>query len=112
MFRVSGARTLNQLANSRLGKMRMALEYALRRSGPLSMAPSQLGIFSRSDETVATPDLEYHVQPLSTDKLGDPLHRLPGGHRLGLQSPAGEPRRPATSGAAIRPTSRRSASTT
>jgi choline dehydrogenase len=77
VFRVSGARTLNQLANSRLGKMGMALEYALRRSGPLSMAPSQLGIFSRSDETVATPDLEYHVQPLSTDKLGDPLHPFP-----------------------------------
>lgn len=41
------------------------------------MAPSQLGIFSRSDEAVATPDLEYHIQPLSTDKLGDPLHRFP-----------------------------------
>jgi choline dehydrogenase len=77
VFRVSGARTLNQLANSRLGKVRMALEYALRRTGPLSMAPSQLGIFSRSDDTVATPDLEYHVQPLSTDKLGDPLHPWP-----------------------------------
>jgi choline dehydrogenase len=77
VFRVTGARTLNQLANSRIGKMRMALEYALRRSGPLSMAPSQLGIFSRSDETVATPDLEYHIQPLSTDKLGDPLHPWP-----------------------------------
>lgn len=77
VFRVTGARTLNQLANSRLGKMNMALEYALRRSGPLSMAPSQLGIFSRSDETVASPDLEYHVQPLSTDKLGDPLHPFP-----------------------------------
>ena len=77
VFRVTGARTLNQLANSRFGKMNMALEYALRRSGPLSMAPSQLGIFSRSDETVASPDLEYHVQPLSTDKLGDPLHPFP-----------------------------------
>ncbi len=77
VFRVSGARTLNQLANSRFGKMSMAIEYALRRSGPLSMAPSQLGIFSRSDETVATPDLEYHVQPLSTDRLGDPLHAFP-----------------------------------
>jgi len=77
VFRVSGARTLNQLANSRFGKAGMALEYALRRTGPLSMAPSQLGIFSRSDETVATPDLEYHVQPLSTDKLGDPLHPFP-----------------------------------
>ena len=77
MFRVSGARTLNQLANSRTGKLAMGIEYALRRSGPLSMAPSQLGIFSRSDETVATPDLEYHIQPLSTDKLGDPLHPYP-----------------------------------
>ena len=56
------------------------------------MAPSQLGIFTRSDATVATADLEYHVQPLSTDKLGDPLHPYPGGHGLGLQSAAGEPR--------------------
>ena len=55
----------------------MAAEYALFRRGPLSMAPSQLGIFSRSDATVATADLEYHVQPLSTDKLGDPLHPYP-----------------------------------
>jgi choline dehydrogenase len=77
VYRVTGARTLNQLANSAFGKMAMALEYGLRRSGPLSMAPSQLGIFSRSDDAVATPDLEYHVQPLSTDKLGDPLHRVP-----------------------------------
>ncbi len=77
VFRVSGARTLNQLANSLIGKAAMALEYGLLRSGPLSMAPSQLGIFARSDETVSTPDLEYHVQPLSTDKLGDPLHRFP-----------------------------------
>jgi choline dehydrogenase len=77
VFRVSGARTLNQLANSLTGKAAMAVEYGLFRSGPLSMAPSQLGIFSRSDDTVATPDLEYHVQPLSTDKLGDPLHRFP-----------------------------------
>ena len=77
VFRVSGARTLNQLANSRFGKLAMATEYALFRSGPLSMAPSQLGIFSRSDETVATADLEYHVQPLSTDRLGEPLHRYP-----------------------------------
>jgi choline dehydrogenase len=77
VYSVTGARTLNQLANSTFGKMGMALEYALRRSGPLSMAPSQLGIFSRSDDSVETPDLEYHVQPLSTDKLGDPLHRFP-----------------------------------
>jgi len=54
----------------------MALEYAVRRSGPLSMAPSQLGIFARSRPDLATPDLEYHVQPLSTDRLGEPLHRF------------------------------------
>ena len=77
VFRVTGARTLNQLANSAVGKATMAAEYALFRRGPLSMAPSQLGIFSRSDATVATADLEYHIQPLSTDKLGDPLHPYP-----------------------------------
>ncbi len=77
VFRVARARTLNQLANSPMGKLGMAVEYGLFRSGPLSMAPSQLGAFSRSDDTVATPDLEYHFQPLSTDKLGDPLHRFP-----------------------------------
>ena len=77
VFRVTGARTLNQLANSAVGKATMAAEYALFRRGPLSMAPSQLGIFSRSDEVVATADLEYHIQPLSTDKLGDPLHPYP-----------------------------------
>ena len=77
VFRVSGARTLNQLANSLVGKAAMAIEYGMLRSGPLSMAPSQLGIFTRSDDSVETPDLEYHIQPLSTDKLGDPLHRYP-----------------------------------
>jgi len=55
----------------------MGLEYALLRRGPLTMAPSQLGLFARSDESVPTPDLEYHVQPLSLDKFGDPLHEFP-----------------------------------
>jgi choline dehydrogenase len=77
VFKVTGALTLNQLANSLPARVGMALEYGLRRTGPLSMAPSQLGIFSRSDPSVATPDLEYHIQPLSTDRLGDPLHRFP-----------------------------------
>jgi choline dehydrogenase len=77
VFRINGGRTLNQLANSMVGKAAMAFEYGMFRSGPLSMAPSQLGIFSRSSEAMATPDLEYHIQPLSTDKLGDPLHRFP-----------------------------------
>lgn len=77
IFRVENTLTLNTLANSITGKAKMAMEYALKRSGPLSMAPSQLGIFTRSDPSRETPDLEYHVQPLSTDKLGDPLHRDP-----------------------------------
>ena len=77
VFKVRNARTLNTLANSALGKLRIALEYALRRSGPLSMAPSQFGMFTKSDPARATPDLEYHVQPLSTDRLGDPLHPFP-----------------------------------
>ena len=77
-YKLTGAKTLNQLTNSLVGKAKMGLEYALKRSGPLSMAPSQLGIFTRSDETVDTPDLEYHIQPLTTDKLGDPLHKFPG----------------------------------
>jgi len=77
VFRVSNAKTLNTIANSFLGKARMAFEYALKRSGPMSMAPSQFGMFTKSDPTLETPDLEYHVQPLSTDKLGDPLHPFP-----------------------------------
>ncbi|MGI0525802.1 GMC family oxidoreductase [Rhizobium giardinii] len=77
VFRIEGAKTLNQLYHNLFTRAGMGLEYALRRSGPLSMAPSQLGIFARSDPAVATADLEYHVQPLSTDRLGEPLHRYP-----------------------------------
>ena len=77
VFGVSGAKTLNTLANSAWGKASIVLEYALRRSGPMSMAPSQFGMFTKSDPALATPDLEYHVQPLSTDRLGDPLHPYP-----------------------------------
>ena len=77
VFKVSNARTLNTMANGAWGKLRIALEYALRRSGPMSMAPSQFGMFTKSDSARATPDLEYHVQPLSTDRLGDPLHPFP-----------------------------------
>jgi choline dehydrogenase len=74
IFKVHGIKTLNQSANSLWGKAMMAFEYALFRSGPLSMAPSQLGGFFRSAPEVPTPDLEFHVQPLSLDKFGDPLH--------------------------------------
>ena len=77
VFKVHGARTLNTMANSAWGKLRIVLEYALKRSGPMSMAPSQFGMFTKSDPARATPDLEYHVQPLSTDRLGDPLHPFP-----------------------------------
>ncbi len=77
VFRVANTVTLNQKANSLLSKVAMGLEYALRQSGPLSMAPSQLGMFTKSESWLETPDLEYHVQPLSTDKLGDPLHPFP-----------------------------------
>ena len=58
------------------GKARIALEYALKRTGPMSMAPSQLGAFTRSDPSRAHPNLEYHVQPLSLDAFGSPLHRF------------------------------------
>ena len=77
IYRVEGIHSLNGRANSRIGKMLMGLEYAWRRGGPLSMAPSQLGAFAKSDEAQETSNLEYHVQPLSLDKFGDPLHRFP-----------------------------------
>ncbi|MCM2306639.1 MAG: GMC family oxidoreductase N-terminal domain-containing protein [Sulfuritalea sp.] len=77
IFKVQGITTLNQRANSLWGKAMMGLEYALFRSGPLSMAPSQLGGFFHSSPEVATPDLEFHVQPLSLEKFGDPLHPFP-----------------------------------
>ncbi len=77
VFKVENAVTLNQIANSPLGKAKMALQYFLFKRGPLTMAPSQLGLFTKSDPAKDTPDLEYHIQPLSTDKLGDPLHPFP-----------------------------------
>ena len=76
-YKVTGAATLNIRAGSLLGKARIALEYALRRSGPMSMAPSQLGIFARSDPRFATANLEYHVQPLSLAAFGGALDRFP-----------------------------------
>jgi choline dehydrogenase len=77
VYRVSNASTLNTMLNNPLGKARVGLQYLLTRRGPMSMAPSQFGMFTKSDPSMATPDLEYHVQPLSTDKLGDPLHPFP-----------------------------------
>ena len=77
IYQIEGIRSLNMIANSRFGQLLMGLEYAWRRGGPLSMAPSQLGAFTKSEPSQATPNLEYHVQPLSLDKFGDPLHRFP-----------------------------------
>jgi len=74
VYKVSGTRTLNLRANSMLGRTLMGAQYFLARRGPLTMAPSQLGCFARSDERRETANLEYHVQPLSTDKLGESLH--------------------------------------
>ncbi|SEL76606.1 choline dehydrogenase [Roseateles sp. YR242] len=74
VFKVQGVNTLNTLASSWFGKARIGLEYALRRSGPMSMAPSQLGAFARSSSAQGWPDLQYHVQPLSLDAFGEPLH--------------------------------------
>jgi len=77
VYKVRGATTLNQLASSAWGKARIGLEYLFRQSGPMSMAPSQLGAFTRSSPDKAFPDLEYHVQPLSLDAFGEPLHAFP-----------------------------------
>ncbi len=75
VFSVQGVKTLNTLVQSMFGKAGIGLEYLLRRSGPMSMAPSQLGAFTRSSAEHAWPNLEYHVQPLSLDAFGQPLHR-------------------------------------
>jgi len=77
VFKITGARTLNQMAGNLWGKARIAADYALRRRGPMTMAPSQLGIFAKSDSSYATANIEYHVQPLSLDAFGEPLHRFP-----------------------------------
>jgi choline dehydrogenase len=76
-FKVQGVRTLNTLAASPLAKAGMALQYLLTRRGPLTMSPSQLGAFARSSEAQARPNVEYHVQPLSLDRFGEPLHPFP-----------------------------------
>ena len=74
VFKVQGVSTLNTLASTWWGKARIGLQYALMRSGPMSMAPSQLGAFTRSTPDQPWPNVEYHVQPLSLDAFGEPLH--------------------------------------
>jgi choline dehydrogenase-like flavoprotein len=75
-YRIVGAPTMNTLYASPARRALMALEYAVFRRGPLTMAPSQMGAFARSSDEYATPNLEFHVQPLSLDRFGDPLHRF------------------------------------
>ncbi|KTT39106.1 choline dehydrogenase [Pseudomonas oryzihabitans] len=77
IYRVHGVPTLNALAGSLWGKLGMGLEYLWKRSGPLAMAPSQLGAFARSDPGQPSANLQYHVQPLSLERFGEPLHGFP-----------------------------------
>ena len=76
-YKVSNTRTLNEWSNSLLGKVEIALKYALFKKGPMTMAPSQLGVFARSDPSRETPNLEYHVQPLTLNAFGEPLDPFP-----------------------------------
>ena len=77
VYKVQGVPTLNTMANSLVGKAKIGLEYVLKRSGPMSMAPSQLGAFTRSSDEHVYPNIQYHVQPLSLDAFGEPLHSFP-----------------------------------
>ena len=77
VYKVEGVKTLNTLSNSLWGKAKIGMEYAFLRTGPMSMAPSQLGAFTRSSADQTYPNIEYHVQPLSLDAFGEPLHDFP-----------------------------------
>ena len=77
VYKVRNTVTLNERANKHHHRLMMGLQYFLMKRGPLTMAPSQLGAFGKSDAALETPNLEYHVQPLSLDKFGDPLHPFP-----------------------------------
>jgi choline dehydrogenase len=76
IYKIHGAKTLNDSYHNPVSKALMGLDYMFRRRGPLTMAPSQLGIFTKSDEGRDRANIEFHVQPLSLDKFGDPLHRF------------------------------------
>lgn len=77
VYKLSGAKTLNTLSYSLWGKAKIGIEYLLKRSGPMSMSPSQLGAFTRSDPSRPYANLEYHVQPLSLEAFGEDLHDFP-----------------------------------
>jgi choline dehydrogenase len=91
VFKVQDVATLNTMANTLWGKAKIGLEYALKRSGPMSMAPSQLGAFTRSSPDQPYANIEYHVQPLSLDAFGEPLHTVPAFHRQRVQPQPHEP---------------------
>jgi choline dehydrogenase len=77
VYKVHGVKTLNTVANSWLGKLQIGMEYALKRTGPMSMSPSQLGAFTKSSPDQPYPNIQYHVQPLSLEAFGQPLHSFP-----------------------------------
>lgn len=77
IYKVNNIKTLNERVGRLIGRLGIGLEYMLKRSGPMSMAPSQLGVFAFSNKDLETPDLQYHVQPLSLDRFGEPLHSFP-----------------------------------
>lgn len=77
VYKIRNAKSLNMMANSLWGKAKMGLQYLLDRSGPLSMAPSQLGVFARSSPEFERANVQYHVQPLSLERFGEPLHDFP-----------------------------------
>jgi choline dehydrogenase-like flavoprotein len=77
IFKVSGVKTLNETYASLFNRLGMGLNYVLRRRGPMTMAPSQLGAFTKSDSSQSSANIQYHVQPLSLDKFGEPLHPFP-----------------------------------
>ena len=77
IYKVSGVKTLNAMNATLLGRAGMGLDYALRRRGPMTMAPSQLGAFTKSDPHQDRANIQYHVQPLSLEKFGEPLHPFP-----------------------------------
>nr|WP_271168520.1 GMC family oxidoreductase N-terminal domain-containing protein [Hansschlegelia plantiphila] len=106
IYKVSGVRTLNEIYYNLFRRGWMGVDYLLRKRGPLTMAPSQLGIFTRSDPGQERANIQFHVQPLSLDKFGEPLHRFPaitvaacnlrptsrGSVRIGSPAPEAAPR--------------------
>ena len=105
-YKVQGVKTMNERFQSLVQRAGFAAQYAFQRRGPMTMAPSQLGAFVKSDPSRETPNLQYHVQPLTLPKFGEPLDPFPGLHRQRRQRPADQPRLGAHHGARSRGASR------